>query len=154
MRGLAGTGITSHPHAFSIDLQEVKRETKLPCFLAPNRSEIMVEGKKLIGSAQKRTSAAVLQHGSIPLTAGFRELPRYQKLGEQQRAVFTKLLQVKCTCIAECVASYTTGALVDALIGGFATVLPFPAGVKPWTEEERTAISGSAAGAAFRNAWL
>jgi lipoate-protein ligase A len=37
----------------------------LPCFTAPARDEILVDGRKLIGSAQRRTKSAVLQHGSI-----------------------------------------------------------------------------------------
>ena len=48
----------------SMVFDQTKRDIKLPCFLAPNRDEIMIKGKKLIGSAQKRTAGAVLQHGS------------------------------------------------------------------------------------------
>jgi lipoate-protein ligase A len=39
----------------------------MPCFALPARDEIEIAGKKIIGSAQKRTGAAFLQHGSIPL---------------------------------------------------------------------------------------
>jgi len=39
----------------------------MPCFAFPARDEVEVGGKKIIGSAQKRTGAAFLQHGSIPL---------------------------------------------------------------------------------------
>jgi lipoyl(octanoyl) transferase len=39
----------------------------MPCFALPARDEIEIGGRKLIGSAQKRTGAAFLQHGSIPL---------------------------------------------------------------------------------------
>lgn len=38
------------------------------CFEAPSNYEITVGGKKLIGSAQRRTVKGVLQHGSLPLT--------------------------------------------------------------------------------------
>jgi lipoate-protein ligase A len=37
----------------------------LPCFTAAARDEVLVGGRKLIGSAQRRTKSAVLQHGSI-----------------------------------------------------------------------------------------
>jgi lipoyl(octanoyl) transferase len=37
------------------------------CFEAPSTYEIMVEGKKLIGSAQARRKEGVLQHGTLPL---------------------------------------------------------------------------------------
>jgi lipoate-protein ligase A len=39
----------------------------MPCFAFPARDEVEVGGRKIIGSAQKRTGAAFLQHGSIPL---------------------------------------------------------------------------------------
>jgi len=39
----------------------------MPCFALPARDEIEISGKKIIGSAQKRTGAAFLQHGSIPM---------------------------------------------------------------------------------------
>lgn len=39
----------------------------LPCFSYPARNEVEVEGKKIIGSAQKRVGSRFIQHGSIPL---------------------------------------------------------------------------------------
>jgi len=41
----------------------------MPCFSYPARDEIEVDGKKIVGSAQKRMGARFLQHGSIPLFA-------------------------------------------------------------------------------------
>ena len=42
------------------------------CFAAPAGGEILVEGRKLVGSAQVRRGAAFLQHGSILLAEGSR----------------------------------------------------------------------------------
>jgi len=39
----------------------------LPCFSYPARNEIEVEGKKIIGSAQRRVGVCFIQHGSVPL---------------------------------------------------------------------------------------
>ena len=39
----------------------------LPCFSHPGLDEVEWEGKKIIGSAQKRVGTKFLQHGSIPL---------------------------------------------------------------------------------------
>ena len=39
----------------------------MPCFAFPARDEIEISGRKIIGSAQKRTGAAFIQHGSVPL---------------------------------------------------------------------------------------
>lgn len=38
-----------------------------PCFSHPARNEIEVNGKKIVGSAQKRIGIKFIQHGSIPL---------------------------------------------------------------------------------------
>jgi lipoate-protein ligase A len=39
----------------------------LPCFSHPGLDEVEWDGKKIIGSAQKRVGGKFLQHGSIPL---------------------------------------------------------------------------------------
>ncbi len=46
----------------------VKKDAKDPaCFSSPSWYEILVRGKKIIGSAQRRLAGAFLQHGSILL---------------------------------------------------------------------------------------
>jgi lipoyl(octanoyl) transferase len=42
------------------------RET-MPCFAFLARGEVEIGGRKIIGSAQKRTRASFIQHGSVPL---------------------------------------------------------------------------------------
>jgi lipoate-protein ligase A len=64
MRGLAIMGLEGRmaetsPPAYA-------RGT-MPCFAFPARDEIEIGGKKIVGSAQKRTGGVFLQHGSIPL---------------------------------------------------------------------------------------
>ncbi len=39
----------------------------VPCFSQPAENEIEIDGRKIIGSAQKRVGNRFLQHGSIPL---------------------------------------------------------------------------------------
>jgi lipoate-protein ligase A len=39
----------------------------MPCFAYPARDEIEIDGRKIVGSAQKRVGEKFLQHGSIPL---------------------------------------------------------------------------------------
>ena len=53
----------------------VRPTSRLACFAASVPYEITVEGAKLVGSAQRRTRGALLQHGSIPL-AGDQEVLR------------------------------------------------------------------------------
>ncbi len=40
----------------------------LPCFVHAARHEIIINGRKVIGSAQRRVGERFLQHGSIPLS--------------------------------------------------------------------------------------
>ena len=39
----------------------------MPCFAFPAKGEVEIGGRKIIGSAQKRTGASFIQHGSVPL---------------------------------------------------------------------------------------
>lgn len=47
---------------------EPGNKAKAACFFAPSRHEIIVDGRKLAGSAQRRFKTAFLQHGSILFT--------------------------------------------------------------------------------------
>ncbi len=42
-----------------------------PCFSFPTPNELEINGKKIAGSAQKRDSRALLQHGSIPISMNY-----------------------------------------------------------------------------------
>jgi lipoyl(octanoyl) transferase len=64
MRGLELMGLV--PGMAETSPEAYVRGT-MPCFALPARDEIEIGGRKIIGSAQKRTGAAFLQHGSIPL---------------------------------------------------------------------------------------
>jgi len=46
---------------------ESYRRGVMPCFSFPARDEIEIDGRKIVGSAQKRIGSRFLQHGSIPL---------------------------------------------------------------------------------------
>ena len=134
MAGLAMCGIECDSHDSFDQFRETKREIKLPCFLAPNRKEIMAKGKKLVGSAQKRSALAVLQHGSIPLTDAYRRLPDYLLLPEEQRKIQKELLASKSVCLKEIEPTLEIAKVRKALIKGFATSLPFKTTEKSWTK--------------------
>ncbi len=51
----------------SRDIGLTSYEFSKPCFSSSIRYEIKVDGKKLIGSAQRRFKESFIQHGSIPL---------------------------------------------------------------------------------------
>jgi lipoate-protein ligase A len=64
--GLQGLGIQGDINT-SKQRPEVARSPA--CFASLNHCEITVDAKKLVGSAQKRTSKAFLQHGSLAIEA-------------------------------------------------------------------------------------
>jgi lipoate-protein ligase A len=57
----------SIPVEIKTDRPESTGDANPVCFEVPSTYELTVRGKKLIGSAQARRRAGVLQHGSLPL---------------------------------------------------------------------------------------
>ncbi|MBI5328394.1 MAG: lipoate--protein ligase family protein [Deltaproteobacteria bacterium] len=55
----------SLPQSASIRGCKMQDAEKISCFHSPSRYEIIIDNKKLIGSAQRRFKRAFLQHGSI-----------------------------------------------------------------------------------------
>jgi lipoate-protein ligase A len=87
MRGLAKMGLRScladaPPQAYA--------KGDLPCFSYPARDEVEVEGRKIVGSAQKRVGGSFLQHGSIPLEEDddrLRQVSLLDERGEEIRMI-------------------------------------------------------------------
>jgi lipoate-protein ligase A len=85
-----------------------------PCFLSPSRYELTVDGRKVVGSAQRRVKNTFLQHGSMPITCD-REV-----LAHATRMTETESLYREMAGIAEFLAERPTVALLtNALIGSF-----------------------------------
>lgn len=53
---------------------EPDEHTSAACFDAPSLYELTLGGKKVVGSAQKRFTHSLLQHGSIPITMNIEKL--------------------------------------------------------------------------------
>ncbi len=64
MNGLEKMGLVS---ALANPAPQEYVRGNLPCFSYPSRNEVEVNGRKIIGSAQKRIGTKFIQHGSIPL---------------------------------------------------------------------------------------
>jgi lipoate-protein ligase A len=47
-----------------------------PCFVSTSRYELMVAGRKIVGSAQRRLRRGFLQHGSMPIVCDAERLAR------------------------------------------------------------------------------
>jgi len=154
LNGLFSLGIPCQAHDSYEDFLNLKREVKLPCFLAPNRDEIMVDRKKLVGSAQRRTTKGVLQHGSIPFSDDFRKLPLYLNVGEDEREKHQILLLSKSIGLHEINRSIDHETLISALQKGFITRLGFPWTRQDWTDDEKKKITELSISEEFVNQWL
>ncbi|MGW8311602.1 MAG: lipoate--protein ligase family protein [Desulfuromonadales bacterium] len=61
-----------------------QNHTRAVCFSAPSQYELVVHGRKVVGSAQKRHGQAFLQHGSIPIELDLGLLGRILKVSAGQ----------------------------------------------------------------------
>lgn len=62
----------------------------LPCFSYPSRNEVEINGKKIIGSAQKRIGTKFIQHGSIPVEENddlLKSISSLKGVGEKVRMI-------------------------------------------------------------------
>jgi lipoate-protein ligase A len=85
----------------------------LPCFSFAARDEIEVAGKKIVGSAQKRSGVKFLQHGSIPLAHDERLLKAISLLKENTS-------EIRMTSLGEALGHAADfGWAVKRLIAGF-----------------------------------
>ncbi|MCY3713023.1 MAG: biotin/lipoate A/B protein ligase family protein [Gemmatimonadetes bacterium] len=74
------------------------------CFTATGRYEITVAGRKLAGSAQRRSRGVVLQHGSLLLGPGHRRLPLLMPAHEpERRETIARMLNHRTVSVAELV---------------------------------------------------
>src|SRR5450631_3153775 len=64
-----------------------------PCFASTSRSELAFGLRKVVGSAQRRTREAFLQHGSIPLTPEHERLVEVLRLSEAKRRKYQEILR-------------------------------------------------------------
>ena len=85
-----------------------------PCFVSPSRYELMVDGRKIVGSAQRRLRRSFLQHGSMPITCNRPMLARVTCLED------ATLLDEEMCGIEECLGVRPSlGAMMSAFVGAF-----------------------------------
>ncbi len=98
------------------------------CFAVPSKAEVVVNGKKVIGSAQARGKKSLLEHGAIPLRLDW---TLWEKaMGPEvnsQRESFASLEEVGW-------ANASLGALATALAKAFGDAL---GGEHPWEPSPR-----------------
>jgi len=63
--------------------QGLQSAGSVSCFTASAKYELQVDGRKLVGSAQRKTRNVLLQHGSLPLSGRHKDLCQFITASEQ-----------------------------------------------------------------------
>ncbi len=87
-----------------------------PCFASPSRYELLVEGRKVAGSAQRRLRRSVLQHGSVPIEIDYQQMGRV--LGYSPAMLQSRMISV----VEAAGRRVDFPELADAMKQGFRTV--------------------------------
>ena len=104
------------------------------CFASVSWCEIAVEGRKLVGSAQRRFHGAALQHGSILLDHG-----PYAAFGEALSRGAARAPAM--TSLAEQLGEAPDRSVVhEALVQGFGRVFGARFQAMPWGPDEENAV--------------
>ncbi len=109
-----------------ISAGESRQDTRsLVCFKSAGRHEIRVAGRKLIGSAQRRTGGAFLQHGSILSGPRHLQLPQFLRPGTRGNDMTAAQLALATTDLGQLLGRDLTTAdyedLEQTLARAFAT---------------------------------
>ena len=67
LRAMRALGVNAELTGGDVNLQLPGPRSTVPCFEAPAGGEVVVEGRKLIGSAMRAHGSTILQHGAILL---------------------------------------------------------------------------------------
>ena len=121
LEGFRNLGLDAH---FSVPETGAERELKKPksavCFDAPSWYELVVEGKKVAGSAQTRQKGVILQHGAILLSLDEENLCHYLNLSRKnsenecvlvcrEKAVAIDRLMDRTVSLKECIEAFSKG---------------------------------------------
>ena len=124
-------GLRIYDHKLK-DLQLEGRQPDLPafykknlgsaCFGVPTKSEIKYNGKKIVGSAQRKIGNTLLQHGSIMCGNNHVNLADYLNFNGSELILIKKELKRKTTELETILSNKTNyDKLADSLVAGFET---------------------------------
>jgi lipoate-protein ligase A len=150
IRGLGNIGIEATMAEDGRAVSQV--DAKASCFAAPSRFEILIEGRKICGSAQMRSSGAFLQHGSLLLDFDAARTGEFMKTGCNQRQI--ERLRASVTSIrGEGLPLPDMQTLCSALKTGFEEVLNIRLEAGTLTREEEALKERLLNGKYANNEW-
>ena len=95
------------------------------CFEVPSNYEIVVDGKKLIGSAQARRKDGVLQHGTLPLSGDLTRITQGLRFSDEEKRKEAAVRLLAHATTVETVLGYKVDwqGAAQAFIQGFQSEL-------------------------------
>ncbi len=110
------------------------------CFVVPAAFEILIDGRKIIGSAQRQTATAFLQHGTIPLTNQVPWLSRIFK-NTSPDALESKITALDTLGILK---HHSQETICQLLLDSFQEVFQVGLQKQAWLSDEKIAIEQEA----------
>jgi lipoate-protein ligase A len=111
------------------------------CFETPSDYEITAGGRKLVGSAQRRSRGKVLQHGTLPLHGDLTRVVSYLSMPDGERETQRCALRASALTLEEALGrALTFTQVAQALAGGFAQALNLALVPGDLTDYERTLV--------------
>jgi lipoate-protein ligase A len=99
----AGAGLTFQKSQTDFRALYRTGQVSMPCFGSSARYELMFEGRKIVGSAQKLFGNVVLQHGSLLLGAGHEDLVEVLNIPtDEERITMRRILHEQTATMQEC----------------------------------------------------
>ena len=98
------------------------------CFSASALNELTWQGRKVVGSAQRRYGSVLLQHGSILLGPAHLDIVEFLGIPEERRQRMRASLQEKTATLSDILSSPLPqfGEIARALLEGFVQVFGIP----------------------------
>ncbi|MBI5190255.1 MAG: lipoate--protein ligase family protein [Nitrospirae bacterium] len=123
LQGLNGLGVEAAlvPVSKNPDRKPGKSYTHNPlCFSSPSWHEVLLDGRKLVGSAQRRLKGAFLQQGSLLMELDIEGIVSLMKFADDDaRRAAAESLASKMTALGEVRPGISIEALKAAIVGGF-----------------------------------
>ncbi len=103
--------------------KEYRQPQSVLCFSSTARHEIKFDGRKIIGSAQRRMAKGLLQHGSILVGNYHKNIVKYLNVSPEDRNLIEKNTITKTTEISSILKNVIDyEKLTEAIIQGFEVV--------------------------------
>lgn len=126
-----------------------KSGASLPCFASTARHELKVDGKKIIGSAQRRDKGRFLQHGSLILEHRF-DITDFLKLDAERKRAYRAIVEKESVTLSRVSEKrFAWETLAEAFGQGFSESLGLelaPAELDAAAKEKISALSARYSG--------